>query len=134
MHSYFPEPDEGSKHHYGKYTNLTLRYKYATGYSIDLEPKGIFASIFASKGSDILSWIDEGSDVKTVNVVDVYYKQQTSSQNSSAVESTHITFAFDGVIYNIRTSSNLDGARQKVDDYARYLFDKIFIVDSDSLK
>ena len=127
---YFPEPDEGSKHHYGKYTNLTLRYKYATGYSIDLEPQGVFASISASKGFDILYWIDEKFDAQNVNGVDVYYKRSNAESVTGGIrEDMEIIFVLDSVGYEIKASSIEDDARQKVDDYARYLFDKTFIVE-----
>ena len=40
-----------------------------------------------------------------------------------------IMFILDGVTYSIRTESDVEDARQKANEYTRYLFDKVFIVE-----
>ena len=132
---YFPRAEEGSKHRYGKYTNLTVRYKYATGYAIDLTPKDVFARITASKDSDIATWIDgQNFDVQKVDGVDIYYKRSNAETVSGGIrEDMEILFVLDSALYKIQASSIDVDARQKTDDYARYLFDKFHIVKSDGL-
>ncbi|MDE6472189.1 MAG: hypothetical protein K2L52_04095 [Clostridia bacterium] len=142
---YFPKPDEDSNHRYGKYTNLTLKYKYATGYIMDLGRQDVSASISATKGEDITQLVD-GYDVQKVEGVDVYYNQHSNVESSHATSvsaEVSIYFVLDGVIYNINTRTgvtsydsdtseiddNLEFAREKVNEYARYLFDKMFIVE-----
>ena len=150
---YFPKPDEGSKHRYGKYTNLTFRYKYATGYTMSLGSQNAHARILVTKGDDISPWIDDDYDIQKVDGVDVYYKLISDVDISKVFErievseETWICFVLDGAIYQISTSSGIvsysldtsridehsEYGRRNANDYARYLFDKLFIVDSDSL-
>ena len=47
---YFPGPEEGSKHNYGKYTNLTVRNEYFEEYFIDFETQTINGTVGARRG------------------------------------------------------------------------------------
>ncbi len=125
---YFPKPDEDSNHRYGKYTNLTFRYKYATGYIMDLGSQDVSASISETKGEDISQLVD-GYDVQKVGSINVYYKQQSSTQFDNTIEETNILFVLDGATYSIHTASSAEDVREKANEYARYLFDKMFIIE-----
>lgn len=151
---YFPKADPDSNHRYGKYTNLTVRNKYATHYAININRNDINGYVSASKEvADSSLLLSDGYEVTQIDGVDVYYLLRSEKQLFDYYLKMRfdldISFILDGVHYSISTATQVEGnsvdgdfedeilaedSRKRLNEYTQGLFSKIFIADSNSHK
>ncbi|MDE6614760.1 MAG: hypothetical protein K2K24_04545, partial [Clostridia bacterium] len=116
---YYPEPELGTGHLYGKYTNLTIKNKYFVSYFVVGKINDISVSVIARKLSYQSSYDEPESPSMTPEEVELYtykeyvygdityYYRYINHENSEIYEKNILSLYFDNgdFHYSISVSS-----------------------------
>lgn len=126
---------------------MTVKNKYATHYTINLNRQDVSGYVSANKDlSELSTLLAEGYEVTFLDGIEVYYMHYIYENSSfkyyrKVKINTNIAFVLDNVYYYISTRTSVEGdsvdgnftdedleenGSEKVNEYARYLFEKFF--------
>ncbi|MDE6372859.1 MAG: hypothetical protein K2L61_04875 [Clostridia bacterium] len=123
---YFPKAEPDSNHRYGKYTNLTVKNKYARHYNVELRRQNVDGFISGSKEFRDLSWLlSDGYEITNVNGVDIYFICNENANLNKTIVEICAYFVLDDIEYCISTRAESQYRKEAI-EYEKLLFDKFF--------